>query len=374
MSRHVSCAALVALIGVGSFGCAADPWVEETGSSTKEIIGGAVDTAHPAVVAVLTDMADGSAGICTGTVIAPDVVLTAAHCVVPPNVGWHVLFGTSTSTPGAPVLPVKQAIAHPGFDRSTIGSANSRGQDVGVLVLSSPVTAVRPMPINRRALTPAMESMQLTFVGFGDDDGVNATGAGIKRTARASITEVRDEELSAGITGRTTCQGDSGGPWFGKVNGVETLLGTTSYGREGCTGAASATRVDRVLDFIEPFLTERAPAQDDPPIPGEPPPADDPPTPAPPPDEANGGPLAAGTTVNGSVAGAEVDRFTFTASSVRLRFETAGDAEIVVEGGGSRSVGRGSSSVSLGISPAATFTVSIRSPSGGAQSYTLSRE
>jgi hypothetical protein len=123
------------------------------------------------------------------------------------------------------------------------------------------------------------------------------------------ITQVRAEELSAGMPGRTTCQGDSGGPWLGTVGGKTVIMGLTSYGPAGCTDAASATRVDRVLDFIDQFLDGAEP----PPVNGAPlpdngspgpdfdPDPTPPPPPPPPPNSTGGQRSASGTNccVNG---------------------------------------------------------------------------
>jgi secreted trypsin-like serine protease len=270
MSRHVACVALTASFGLASIHCAGPDDAENAESLGSEIVGGVTDHGHPAVVGVTATLPN-ALEMCTGTLIAPTVVVTAGHCVVRPAgeaqySSWTVAFGSAQPAPPEQTRAVKRAIAHPAYDPSTTG----RGNDAAILLLSAPVTTVAPMAINRKALTRALVSKPLTVVGFGKNDGQNGTGLGTKRAATVPITDVRDLELSAGMPGRTTCQGDSGGPWLMNMNGVPTIVGLTSYGPTGCTDAGFATRVDRVLDFIEPFLAGASPEPEPEP---EPPPA-----------------------------------------------------------------------------------------------------
>jgi secreted trypsin-like serine protease len=344
-------------------GCTGDVSEEETALSSEEIVGGTVENGQPAVASILYDQ-DNSTYICSGTLISANVVLTAAHCIVPTppakkSSNWRVYFGPSVAAAKASDwIPVSQAAAHPGYVPNGFG----KGKDAGVLVLSKAVTNVTPIPPNRTALTPAIVGGALTVVGFGNNDGAKGTGAGTKRTGQLRITDVRTEELSAGQPGLTTCQGDSGGPWFAKTaNGGATVVGITSYGPIGCTNAGSATRVDKVMDFVAPFLGKGAP-------PKQPPPNNPPPGNAP--TELN-----AGTTVKGSVTGNETDTFTFTTGSAKITFNGTGDAQIIIRNSnGGQSVASGNVTATMQTYPAAKFTIQVRSPSGAAQSYTLRRD
>ena len=60
-------------------GCGGSP-LERVGSGSSAIVGGEEDPGDPAVVAIYAASSAGSA-LCTGEVIAPRVVLTAAHCI-----------------------------------------------------------------------------------------------------------------------------------------------------------------------------------------------------------------------------------------------------------------------------------------------------
>ena len=74
---------LTSLAVLGSQACVDDAW--EPGDThevrRQEIRGGTVDSTHTSVVGILIDFGGGDQSICSGTLIAPNLVLTAQHCV-----------------------------------------------------------------------------------------------------------------------------------------------------------------------------------------------------------------------------------------------------------------------------------------------------
>lgn len=220
------------------------------------IVGGTTDTGDPSVVALYGQPpgAQSKGGfLCTGTVIAPTVVLTAAHCVSPLEVEagtqFVVVSGPEVFRRGAPQLAVRSVKANPRWNPRKLES----GHDQGIVILSQP-TSLRALPFIRQSLANSLLGRPLRIVGYGLNDGDAQTGAGTKRQALTTLRSISMNLIRVGDSRRGTCNGDSGGPAFMSIAGVETLVGTTSYGNEDCSDGGYDARVDTDLEFIEPFL------------------------------------------------------------------------------------------------------------------------
>ena len=170
---------------------------DDQGEAAGEIQAGHVDAQHGAVVMVW--IAGG--GVCTGTLVAPNVVLTAGHCVSSPVEA--VYFGTgapltSTEWSAAPTeganrrrVGVIDQLHHPSYQP---GSCPNVTFDVGLLRLERAVTDVRPLAL---ATTPPAVDQSCTAVGFGTHTSGNRdelptgtvkTGMSFSRKADAAMT------------------------------------------------------------------------------------------------------------------------------------------------------------------------------------------
>jgi V8-like Glu-specific endopeptidase len=190
-------------------------------------------------------------------VIAPTVVLTAAHCVSPaetgPDARFVVLTAPDVNRRGGQQLAVREVHANPRWNPDDL----ENGHDEGIVILQQP-TSIAPLPFNRKPMTAGMVGAPLRIVGYGLNDGVGQTGAGVKRQAMTKLRSIAGPLIEVGDRKKGTCNGDSGGPAFMKLGGVETIVGTTSYGNATCTDGGFDARVDVDLDFIEPFLQAAA--------------------------------------------------------------------------------------------------------------------
>jgi hypothetical protein len=253
----------------------AGPDDEAVARGAAPILGGVQVQAgqFPTVVAILVD--GGNRGLCTGTLVAPDVVLTAAHCVHPGVLqlqnqaqvtalttvkldAVHAFFSSGTTIQAAATIP------HPSFSLQGIGD-----NDVGIVRLAQPVTDRAPTPINRNA-ADAPAGITVTMVGYGQTNTQSQQSAGPEMVLAAKSTapcaqvsfgfpiSVSDANLLCypQTDGTGKCHGDSGGPSFLTIGGIQKVVGVTSFGDQTCVSGGADTRVDAELDFIDQAAPE----------------------------------------------------------------------------------------------------------------------
>jgi hypothetical protein len=217
----------------------------------QAVIGGQTDTAHPYVGLV----ASGSQ-LCTGTLVGPRHVVTAAHCIAADD-GARVRFGLRVS-PATPFV-AGTAHVHPGF---CPGCSDVLGgfatHDLAVIVLDEPVVMPQygalPRPGAADSLFP---SGDVTLVGYGVSAFVKLKGEKGRQpvstferlTADARVKKMQEKAVAdthlrlVSKKDGAACFGDSGGPNF--VPGTNVVVAINSFGSDDfCKRDAYSYRLD----------------------------------------------------------------------------------------------------------------------------------
>ncbi len=233
---------------------------------TAAIVGGTADSQDPAVVGIGTRRVDCAARLavhCSGTLIAPRLVLTAAHCVAGASSSstLEVLLGSDVTDPAAVLRRVAGVQVHPDYRK------DGDPADLALLLLAESAP-VAPIALNTTALDGSSVGQSVRLVGFGQ---TRPTGdpPGQKRFGTATLSEVQSTQLRIVPGPSLSCHGDSGGPLLSGASGSELLIGVITTGDPGCATYGLNVRVDAFLrDFILPGVAWAAAAA--------PPPADGP--------------------------------------------------------------------------------------------------
>ena len=214
---------------------------------------------------LIDDGGDGTIdGICTGSLIAPTVFLTAAHCTGGPGTIYSVSFSPD-------VLPLKDGGP---FIQSTTAFASAT-DDIGVIILPAGSTASIPvLSLPSEGFLDALSDRgglardRAVLVGYGTAslhrgpltsrlDGVRKVATAKVLSLKGSYALIADGHGQSGQGG--TCGGDSGGPVFLAGQDPNLLVAITTAGYPaGCHAIGIYTRLDTAsaLAFLTPFLAQ----------------------------------------------------------------------------------------------------------------------
>lgn len=232
--------AVVSLQTMSRFFCAL---VLLTLAGPVEALTGNAPSATGAPARAIVMVVDARGDLCTGTTLAPDLVLTAAHCVTRLTVYQVKVFQSGRA------ISVRSIVVHPQFNLESY--ANSRATaDLALVKITTPLPeTVTPAPLAASRRVAVGEN--LVIAGFGVTAPGTAKGLGLPRMATLAVTgkpgslQIRlvDPSTNNSRAGLGGCTGDSGAPVFERS---AALIGVVSWSTgpqeaEGCGGLTGVT-------------------------------------------------------------------------------------------------------------------------------------
>lgn len=209
--------------------------VDGLGQVEQDIVNG---TAVPYIDSTV-GLADGTGFVfCSGTLVSPYVVQTAAHCLDIPVV--YVLFGAGQNN--GIYVPVRLQVKHPSYVSTPLGV-----HDVAVLVLAS--RAPDRAGIAVLGATPPPVNSVVTLTGYGYT-AVGPSGvAGQKYTINVAVNAVDGTQIRS----TNACNGDSGGPLYYPAHS-KWVHGVFSYLNTGCNGYSWHMRSDNYRAWVLSYI------------------------------------------------------------------------------------------------------------------------
>jgi secreted trypsin-like serine protease len=221
------------------------------------IVGGGAPSADGVGRSVVTIV--GSRGnFCTGALIAPKIVLTAAHCVQP-GADYKIVEYGADKQPS--LQDVKRVAIHPAFKMEAM-LAHRATADVALLQLDSAAKGKTPSTLDLPDI-PIVVGSRFTIAGIGvtvrgdGKSGGTIRAAALVATGKPGTLQIRlvDPAHLGTRDGLGACTGDSGGPVFEDKPSGPAIIGVISWstgpnGTAGCGGLTGVTPLTLYRDWL----------------------------------------------------------------------------------------------------------------------------
>jgi secreted trypsin-like serine protease len=225
--------------------------------SAAAMVGGA-GTASGELARAIVVIVGSRGNFCSGVALARDLVLTAAHCVLP-GAEYKIVEYDSTRQPT--LRDVARVSAHPGFDLNTL-LAHRATADVALVKLAAPLARVTPATLGAPELK-VVAGDTFTVIGSGvavredGKSGGTARAAQLIATGQPGSLQIRlhDAATRGDKAGLGACTGDSGAPVFRLDAEHASVVGVVSWSTgprnsAGCGGLTGVTPLARYRGWI----------------------------------------------------------------------------------------------------------------------------